>query len=98
MSERDYTPYQLKVIERYYRNQPTLLRQRLADLVGELFLADDKKKARLWKRVEAILRTLQVPESRIVHLLQRQDPQLLAGLVKELESGDVGKQQRPRSG
>jgi hypothetical protein len=89
MAEREYTPYQLQIIQRYYRNQPTLLRQRLADLVGELFLAEDSKKGRLWKRVAEILRALQVPESRIAHLLQRQDPQLLAGLIKELESADL---------
>lgn len=97
MAEREYTPYQLKVIERYYRNQPTLLRQRLADLVGELYLAKDNNKPRLWARVEEILRSLQVPETRIAHLLQRKDPQLLALLVKELESRDLGRRQQPRS-
>lgn len=96
MADREYTPYQLQIIQRYYRHQPTLLRQRLADLVGELFLAEDSGKGRLWKRVADILRALQVPESRIAHLLQRQDPQLLAGLIKELESADLRKRRPER--
>src|SRR5262249_47628988 len=46
MAEKDYTPYQQKIIKRYYDNQGTLQRQRLADLVAELYLAEGKKKER----------------------------------------------------
>ena len=43
MADKDYTPYQQKIIKRYYDNQGTLGTQRLADLVGELYLAEGKK-------------------------------------------------------
>jgi hypothetical protein len=36
----DYTPYQQKIIKRYYGNQDTLQRQRLAELVTELYLSE----------------------------------------------------------
>lgn len=84
MAEKDYTPYQQKIIKRYYDNQDTLQRQRLADLVGELYLAEGKKKERLWKNAKAAMQKLKVPQSRIDHLIKMQKPELLAQLVKEL--------------
>jgi hypothetical protein len=85
MNDKDYTPYQRRVIQRYYQNQPQLLQQRLADLVGELFLAQGKKRQQCWKRTVEILQKLGVPQSRIDYLLAKNDPALLAGIVKELQ-------------
>src|SRR5437660_399277 len=49
----DYTPYQQKIIKRYYNNQDTIQRQRLAELVGELYLAEGKKRERAWQAAAA---------------------------------------------
>ena len=84
MAEKNYTPYQDKIIKRYYDNADTLQRQRLADLVGELYLAEGKKKDRLWQNAAAAMQKLGVPQSRIDHLLKMTKPELLAQLVKEL--------------
>jgi hypothetical protein len=81
----DYTPYQQKVIKRYYDNQEIIQRQRLADLVGELFLAKGKKRKRAWEAAAAAMQKLGVPQSRIDHLLKQDNPALLAEVVKELE-------------
>ena len=81
----DYTPYQQKVIKRYYANQDTLQRQRLAELVTELYLAAGTKRQRTWKTAAAAMQKLGVPQSRIDHLLAQNDPALLAQVVKELE-------------
>jgi hypothetical protein len=81
----DYTPYQQKIIKRYYQNQDKLLHQRLAELVGELYLTEGKKRQRTWKAAATAMQKLGVPQSRIDHLLQKNDPALLAELVKELE-------------
>jgi hypothetical protein len=86
MAERNYTPYQEKVIRQYYANQPALLKQRLAELVGDLYLAEGKKKQQLWKTAAEILVKLGLPQPRIDHLLAKADVQLLAGVVKELEA------------
>jgi hypothetical protein len=83
--DRDYTPYQQKIIKRYYNNQGTLQRQRLAELVGELYLAEGKKRERLWSQAAAAMQRLGVPQSRIDHLLEKCNPALLAEVVKELE-------------
>jgi hypothetical protein len=83
----DFTPYQQKIIKRYYENQDTIQSQRLAELVGELFLAQGKKKQqRVWEAVAACMQKLGVPQRRIDHLVKTANPALVAELVKELEA------------
>ena len=82
----DYSPYQQKIIKRYYQNFDTLKAQRLSELATELYLAEGKKRERLWKQVEDCLTRLEFPAARIAHLLQKQDPALLPGILKELEA------------
>jgi hypothetical protein len=82
----DFTPYQQKVIKRYYDNLDALAAQRLADLVGELYLSTGKKRQRVWESAVSAMRKLGVPQSRIDHLRAQDRPELLAQLVKELEA------------
>src|SRR5262249_18733310 len=84
-SMADYTPYQQKIINRYYDNQDAILRQRLAELVGELFLATDKKRQRTWASIENALQKLGIAPTRIDHLKRQDNPALIAEVVKELE-------------
>jgi hypothetical protein len=86
MADRDYSPYQQKIIKRYYRNFDAIKTQRLADLATELYLAEGKTRDRLWKQVGETLTKLEFPASRIEHLLEKRDPALLPGILKELES------------
>ena len=81
----DYTPYQQKIIKRYYKNFDAIKFQRLSELATELYLSKGKKLDRLWNQVEESLRKLEFPESRITHLMQKRDPALLVGILKELE-------------
>ena len=81
----DFTPYQQKIIKRYYNNQDTIQRQRLAELVAELYLAEGKKRARLWEQAAGAMQKLGVAQSRIDHLVQKGDAALVAELVKELD-------------
>ncbi len=87
----DYSPYQKKIIDRYYKNFDAIKHQQLSELATELFLAEGKKKDRLWKRVEESLRKLEFPESRIAHLLERRDPALLVGVLTELDQKPPGR-------
>jgi hypothetical protein len=82
----DHTPYQKKIIRRYYQNFDTLKFQRLSELTTELYLAEGKKTERLWKQVGVTLGQLGFPPSRIEHLLSVRNPALLPGVLKELES------------
>ena len=81
----DFTPYQQKIIKRYYNNQDTIQLQRLAELVGELYLAEGKKKQKVWESVAGCMEKLGVPKARVAHLVVQQNPALIAEVVKELE-------------
>jgi hypothetical protein len=84
MSKQDFTPHQQKIIKRYYDNLDTLQLQRLATIVGDLYLAEGKKRQRLWQSAAQAMQKLGVPQSRIDHLLKQEKPELIAQLVKEL--------------
>jgi hypothetical protein len=81
---RNYSPYQQKIIRRYYDNQETLQLQRLAELVGELYLTEGKKRAKVWDGAVAAMQKLGVPQARIDHLRKQNNASLIAELVKEL--------------
>lgn len=86
MAERNFSPHQQKIIKRYYQNFDAIKSQRLSDLIAEIYLAEGKKADRLWKQVGEILTKLEFPGSRIDHLMQKRDPQLLVGILKELDT------------
>ena len=81
----DFTPHQQKIIKRYYNNQDAIQRQRLAELVSELYLAEGKKRQRVWKSAATAMQKLGVPQARIDHLIKQDKPALVAEVVKELE-------------
>ena len=81
----DHTPYQRKIIDRYYKNLDAISFQRLSELATDLYLSEGKKRDRLWKRVEESLHKLEFPETRIAVLLEKRDPALLVAILKELE-------------
>ena len=86
MGMEDYTSYQQGIIRRYYANQDKLHFQRLQELCTELYLTEGKKRAEVWKMIANSLKKLGVPQDRIDHLLQKDDPELIARLIKELDS------------
>ncbi len=76
--------YQEGVIKRYYEHKPEIMRQKLGELVTELYLAEtDKKREQLWKRVGQALKNLRVPDARIDNLLAQADPALLAAFIEK---------------
>ena len=80
-----YTPYQRKVIGRYYENRDHLMVQKLGEIASELYLAEsEKKREALWERAAKALANADVPQSRIDHVVGRNDPQLLVKLIEEL--------------
>jgi len=90
MADRDYSPHQRKIIKRYYQNYDAIKSQRLSELATELYLAEGKKRDRLWNQAAEILRKLEFPASRIDHLLERRDPELLVGILGELKDQGGG--------
>ncbi|QDU11615.1 hypothetical protein [Gimesia aquarii] len=85
----EYSNYQKDVIKRYYDNRDSIDQQKLAELCTNLYLAEGKKKAKLWDKARDIMERLEIPASRIDHILTSEDPAVLAELVKDLESGSI---------
>jgi hypothetical protein len=84
MGMDDYTKHQQKIIKRYYENIDQIAVQRLAELVGDLYLATGKKRDKLWESAASFMQKLKLPQERIDHILTQKKPELLANLVKEL--------------
>ena len=81
----DLTPYQQKIVKRYYDNSDSLSTQKLAELVSDLYLSKGKKRQRVWVGLETAMQRLGIPQVRIDHLKSKDDPKLVAELVQELD-------------
>lgn len=82
MAER--TKYQEKIIKNYYRNQDAILLQKLGEQVTDLYLAEGKSRQKKWQQASALLTKLKVPAARIQHVVESDNPALLAKLLEEL--------------
>ena len=80
----DFSKHQQKIIKNYYQNIDKISLQKLSELVTELFLSEGKKRQTLWKAAIAAMKKIGLPQSRIDHLVEKNDPALLAQLVQEL--------------
>ena len=89
MSNREYTPYQQKVIKRFYDNRDQIDDQRLSELVTNLYLTEGKKRDKMWEKVEGILERLDISDAWRQHILDGKDPAVLAELVKDLQAGKI---------
>ncbi len=85
MAER--SAYQQNIIKNYYQNRGAIGLQRLSELVTELYLAEGKKRAKVWDQIIAALEKLEVKPARIEHLKQKDNPELVAKLVEEIMAG-----------
>ena len=82
---RHYSSYQKGVIKRYYENKDTLMRQKLGEIVSELYVCESEKKAaRLWKSAHTALLQAGVIEARAAKVTGPRDLEGLARLVGEI--------------
>jgi hypothetical protein len=79
---KEYSPYQEKIIKRYYENRDSIMQQKIAELTTDLFLAEGKKRTQVWKRIGAALTQLKVPQEIIDELTAADDSAALAEWVK----------------
>lgn len=87
MGMQDYSAHQQKIIKRYYQNIDAISLQRLAEIVSDLYLAEGKKRDKLWQAAAVAMQKLEVPQSRIDQLMKSANLEGLAKVVKELQSG-----------
>ena len=77
--------YQQKIIKNYYENRESIALQRVQELVTELYLAEGKKREKHWKSLASHLEKLGVPQSQIDHLVAKDNPELVAKLIQDLQ-------------
>jgi hypothetical protein len=82
--DKKFSKHQQKIIRNYYENRGAISLQRLSELVTELYLATGKGREQQWKYIVGTLQKLGLPDERIAHLRQQDNPALLAKLVEEL--------------
>jgi len=75
--------YQNRVIKDYYQNREAIALQKLSELVTELYLAEGKKREKVWDRIGKALTNLGLKDERIQHLRQQDKPEVLAKVVEE---------------
>ncbi len=80
-----FSAYQKNVIKRFYENRENIALQRAMELVTELYLAEGKKRLRLWDNLSKNLALLGVQESVIAHLLEQDKPELVAEILSSLQ-------------
>lgn len=80
----EHSKYQQKIIRNYYQNQEAILLQKLSEHVTEIYLAEGKARAKRWKDIGKVLEKLKVPATRVAHVIEQDNPALLAKLLEEL--------------
>ena len=84
----ELSKYQQSIVKNYYANLDTALLQRLGEQVTDLYLAEGKKREKLWTSVATSLAKLGVPPARIDHVQKSDDARKLAQLLQELLAKD----------
>jgi hypothetical protein len=84
----ELTRHQQSIVRNYYANLDTALLQRLGEQVTDLYLAEGKKREKLWTSIVGSLTKLGVPKSRIDNVHKADDARKLATLVQELLAKD----------
>jgi hypothetical protein len=85
MGMNDFSAHQQKIIKRYYQNIDAISLQKLSEMVTELYLAEGKKRERLWKNAAAAMEKMGVQPARIESIVKSNKPELLAQLVQEMQ-------------
>ena len=85
----EFSKHQKQIIKRYYENRKEIDEQRLGEFVTSLFLSEGKKRKNLWKSAVETMRRLNIPESRIKHVVSTDDPAILAEIVADIQRGAI---------
>ena len=76
--------YQQRVIKNYYDNREAIALQRVQELVTELYLSEGKKREKHWVSLANHLEKLGLKQAQIDDLVAKDNPELIANLVKKL--------------
>ncbi|MBU6236439.1 MAG: hypothetical protein KGQ51_01340 [Planctomycetes bacterium] len=79
----NYTRHQQSIIKNYYKNRDDVAFQRSQELLTELYLAEGKKREKVWESLFKNLERIGVPADQIEHLKAEKKPELIAALLEK---------------
>jgi len=83
--EKGYTPYQQKVIRRFYENKDLRLIQKMGELVSNLYVeTSEKKRESGWKRIKEILIDLKVHPHEVEFLTKDKNLAVISKKLAEM--------------
>ena len=83
MAAENYSRYQQSVIRNYYNNKDNVSLQRAQELLTDLYLAEGKKREKVWESLFMHLERLGVPADQLQHLKESNNPELIAQLIQK---------------
>jgi len=83
MAAENYTRYQQSVIRNYYNNKDNVSFQRAQELLTDLYLAEGKKREKVWDSLFVNLERIGVPPDQLKHLRESNNPELIAKLLEK---------------
>lgn len=90
MANKDLSRHQQGIVKRYYEHHDTIQSHKLAELVSELWLAEDEKtKAKLWARAKTALTRVGVLPAEMAAVIDQHDLEKLAQLVSRIDAGQT---------
>jgi len=83
MAAENYTKFQQSVIRNYYNNKDNVSLQRAQELLTDLYLAEGKKREKVWESMFMHLERIGVPADQLKHLKEQKNPELIAQLIQK---------------
>ena len=83
MAAENYTKFQQSVIRNYYNNKDNVSLQRAQELLTDLYLAEGKKREKVWDSMFMHLERIGVPADQLKHLKEQKNPELIAQLIQK---------------
>jgi hypothetical protein len=83
MAAENYSRYQQSVIRNYYNNKDNVSLQRAQELLTDLYLAEGKKREKVWDSLFMHLERIGVPADQLKRLRESNNPELVAQLIQK---------------
>ena len=83
MPMENYTRHQQRIIKNYNKNRDDVAFQRSQELLTELYLAEGKKREKVWESLFKNLERIGVPADQLEHLKAEKKPELIAALLEK---------------
>jgi hypothetical protein len=83
MPMENFTRHQQSIIKNYYKNRDDVAFQRSQELLTELYLAEGKKREKVWESLFKNLERIGVPADQLEHLKAEKKPELIAALLEK---------------